>query len=324
MAERNDAAGGEARQKILAFCPNPTIDIWSEAEAVRPVHKIRTSNEIYDPGGGGINVARVVTELGGDSEVLALAGGVTGILLGELLTERGIVHRIIPIAGRTRVSFTVHERASDLEYRFVAPGPDVTEAELIPCLEAIRASGAPYVVASGSLPPGAPRDLFIRIGDIVAARGGHFVLDSSGDGLQETLRNGYVHLLKPSIGELSTLAGRRLDETSARDVAVGLVRSGRAGMVAVSMGASGALLVTRDRIIRSHAPAVHARSTVGAGDSFLGAMVTALAAGQPVEEAFALGCAAGAAAVLEPGTRLCRRKDVERFRASLPPMTILA
>lgn len=315
---------GGRRQKILAFCPNPTIDIWSEAEAVRPVHKIRTSNEIYDPGGGGINVARVVRELGGDVEVLALAGGVTGMLLGELLTERDVKHRIVPIAGRTRVSFTVHERASDLEYRFVAPGPDVTEAELAPVIEAIRSSDSAYVVASGSLPPGAPRDLFIRIGEAVAARGARFVLDSSGDGLQETLQRGYVYLLKPSIGELSTLAGRRLDETSAREVALELVHGGRAGMVAVSMGASGALLVTPDRIIRSHAPAVHARSTVGAGDSFLGAIVTGLAAGQPVEEAFALGCAAGAAAVLEPGTHLCHRADVERFRLSLPPMTILA
>lgn len=321
MAEAGEVRRGE---KILAFCPNPTIDIWSEAEAVRPVHKIRTANEIYDPGGGGINLTRVVKELGGDGEVIALAGGVTGMLLGELLTECGVAHRIVPITGRTRVSFTVHERASDLEYRFVAPGPDVTEAELAPCLEAIRTSPAPYVVASGSLPPGAPRDLFVRIGDIVSARGGRFVLDSSGDGLQETLKTGYVYLVKPSIGELSTYAGRRLDETSAREAASELVHSGHAEIVAVSMGASGALLVTRDHIVRSHAQAVHARSTVGAGDSFLGAMVTRLAAGDPPEEAFAMGCAAGAAAVLEPGTRLCRRADVERFRASLPPMTIIS
>lgn len=312
------------RGKILAFCPNPTIDIWSEADAVRPVHKIRTANEIYDPGGGGINLTRVVKELGGDGEVIALAGGVTGTLLSELLSEHGVKYRIIPIAGRTRVSFTVHERASDLEYRFVAPGPAVTEVELIACLDAIQASDAPYVAASGSLPPGAPRDLFIRIGEIVAARGGRFVLDSSGEGLQETLRDGSVYLVKPSIGELSTFAGRRLDETSAREVAKELVQAGRVQMVAVSMGASGALLVTRDRILRGQAPAVRARSTVGAGDSFLGAMVTSLAAGNSPEEAFAFGCAAGAAAVLEPGTRLCKRADVERFRASLPPLTVVS
>ena len=221
------AEGSAGRKKILAFCPNPTIDIWSEADTVRPVHKIRTANEIYDPGGGGINVARVVNELGGEAEVLALAGGVTGMLLDQLLTTSGVPHRIIHIAGRTRVSFTVHEQASDLEYRFVAPGPDVTEDELSLCLDAIRESDAPIVVASGSMPPGAPRDLFVQIGEIVAARGGRFVLDSSGKGLQESLRHGHVYLVKPSIGELSTYAGHRLDETSAREVAVELVRSKR-------------------------------------------------------------------------------------------------
>ena len=303
---------------IITLTPNPAIDLWCEADAVKPIHKIRTFNEDLDPGGGGINVARVITALGGDVEAICLAGGVTGALLGELLDERGISHRLIPIAGRTRMSYTVHEHKSALEYRFIPSGPHLTEAELESCLQAVRASECRFFVASGSLPLGAPADFFIQVAEIVTAKGARFILDSSGTSLKETMQRAEVFLVKPSLSEIESLVGRKLDDPKDQDnAAASLVRDGFAKIVAVTLGGAGALLATAEGVLRMPSARVEARSTVGAGDSFLGAMTFALAAGRSYADALCYGVAGGAAAVLHPGTKLCNRADVDRIDAEL-------
>src|SRR5579871_3805206 len=111
---------------ILTLALNPTIDVASECDIVRPIHKIRTANESYEPGGGGVNVARVIVELGGDVELLCLAGGVTGALLDQLLGEIPIRRRMVPIAGNTRISLTVFERKTGNEFRFIPNGPKLS------------------------------------------------------------------------------------------------------------------------------------------------------------------------------------------------------
>ncbi len=302
---------------ILTVTLNPTVDLFGEVDVVRPVRKMRTEGDRADPGGGGINVARVVAMLGGEAEALFLGGGATGRWLDALLDKHGIGRRMVPIAGETRVSYSVHERGSGLDYRFVPAGPEIRADEYERCVEIAGASTAGFVVASGSLPSGAPGDLLARLARQAAARGARFVLDTSGKALAATLESGGVFLVKPSHGELEQLAGRELDEDGTRDVACGIVERGGAECVAVTLGAQGALVATREGVHRLSSPKVKARSAVGAGDSFLGAMVWALARGWDVRSAAELGVAAGAAAVLTPGTELCRREDVEAlYRAS--------
>ncbi|MFC7688579.1 1-phosphofructokinase family hexose kinase [Paeniroseomonas aquatica] len=144
--------------RILTITLNPTVDVAADAPAVQPVRKIRTTNESFDPGGGGVNVSRVLQALGGETLALVLAGGVTGHLLAELLTEAGLPHRAIPIHGRTRMSHTVHDLAAGLEYRFVPEGPALEAGEWQAALAALENEAADWVVGSGSLPPGAPAD----------------------------------------------------------------------------------------------------------------------------------------------------------------------
>ena len=298
---------------ILTITLNPSVDFFSEAELVRPVRKIRTLNERRDPGGGGVNVARIVTALGGQAEAVFLAGGATGMLLDTLLGREGIPRRPLPVAADTRIAFTVFERSSGLDYRFVPTGFAVREEELRPCLDAVEAHRGGYVVASGSLPQGAPPDILARMADIAAARGARFVLDSSGEGLRVTLEKSRVFLVKPSIGELEQLVGRKLDEDGMRAAAAELVSRGAAEIVAVTMGAEGAFLATASGTLRVAAPRVTVRSAVGAGDSFVGAMVWALAHDWALEGAFRLGIAAGAAAVTTPGTQLCSGEDIRNL-----------
>ncbi len=299
---------------IVTLTLNPSIDGSSEAEAVRPIRKVRTSNERYEPGGGGVNVTRVIQELGGSSLALYLAGGVTGAVLDELLTKSGIAGRRIAIKDHTRVSLTVFERSTGLEYRFVPEGPEVGKSEWEECLRALSTLECEYLVASGSIPKGIPADFYVRVAAIARAKGIRFVLDTSGEGLCETIAGGGIHLAKPSFGEFEQLVGRSLESPQAlEDAAMEVVRSGRVELLAVTMGHDGAVLAHASGLLRLPALKVEVRSAVGAGDSFIAGMTLALAHGAAPEVAFRWGIAAGTAAVLTPGTGLCKRENVERF-----------
>jgi 6-phosphofructokinase 2 len=304
-------------KQIVTLTVNPAIDESAEAEVVRPIRKIRTWGERYDPGGGGINVARVVQELGGSAFAIYLSGGTTGPVLDRLVQASGIEGRPIPIAGHTRVSHTVHERSSGLEYRFVPQGPVVAQTEWEACLSALGEIACEYLVASSSLPRGIPADFYARVAGIARRNGAKLVLDTSGDALRKASGCG-VHLIKPSLGELEDLVGRELSKAGDQERAVrDLVDSGAADMVALTLGRDGALLGTRKALRRIGGLKVEPRSAVGAGDSFLAAMTLGLAQGRDPEDAFALGVAAGTAAVVTMGTELCRRADVEQFYAAI-------
>jgi 6-phosphofructokinase 2 len=300
---------------VLTITLNPAIDVFGAAKAVRPTHKVRLSNATYEPGGGGINVARVITTLGGEAEAMFLAGGEMGAFLGRLIREEGITQVPLAIAGQTRVALMVHDDSTGLEYRFLPEGPEIAEADIARCAEAVASRREGYVVASGSLPRGAPDDSFARLAAAARRNALPFVLDTSGKALAAALEAGSILLIKPSRDELEAHAGHGLDDKGVVEAARALVGARKAEMVAVTLGADGAILVTGERVLRLPAIAVPVRSAVGAGDSFLGAMVWAMTRGWPLEEAFRLGMAAGAAATSNPGTTLCRKQDVFRLFA---------
>jgi 6-phosphofructokinase 2 len=302
---------------IICLALNPTIDSSCQADEVKPIKKIRTSEERYDPGGGGVNVARVVRALGGEAVVIYLAGGITGGVLTEMLERLGIEHRPIPIAGNTWVSHVVFERSSSQEYRFTPQGPELQASEWQACLEQLEQMDAEYLVASGSLPRGVPADFYAKMARIGARKGARVVVDTSGDALREAVAEG-VYLIKPNLRELELLAGRELrDEADQEAAARALIEEGRIEVVTVSLGADGALLVSSDDVFRLKAPDVKPKSAVGAGDSFVGAMVLGIAQGRPLRDAFTLAVATGTATVLTMGTELCRREDVERIYCEL-------
>lgn len=305
---------------IATLTMNPTIDVSYEVDRVFHTHKMRARAEAHAPGGGGINVARMLARLGDEAQCIYLAGGATGPALDGLVAALGLKTRRIAIAGDTRVATAVLERETGREYRFTPPGPAIGTGEWQACLDCLAELRCDFLVASGSLPRGAPDDFYARVASLMQARGGAMVLDSSGAALREGLAGGYVLLAKPSLGELRQLVGgnpQTVAEVSA--AAAALVARGQARMIAVTMGHRGAVLATRADTVYLPSPHVEAASAVGAGDSFLAAMVHALAGGNPPHEALRHGIAAGAAAVLTAGTGLARTADIASLLEQVPP-----
>ena len=302
---------------ITTLTLNPAVDMACTAASVRPTHKTRTFEEQFDPGGGGINVARVVHVLGGNALALIMTGGVTGRLVEELLDDAGVRWQALPIRGRTRISVNVHDRQSGLEYRFVPEGPHVQQDEWNGALSILQKAEGEWIVASGSLPRGVPADFYAQAAAIAARRGQKFALDTSGSALRAAIDHG-IELLKLSLSELEFLSGRDLvDPQSQEKEVASLVRSEAARMIAVSLGRDGAILGTSEGISRLPAVKVEECSAVGAGDSFLAGLVLALARGGSDKEALAFGIAAGAASVATYGTARVLRADVEYFYRKL-------
>jgi len=307
-----------ASKPIVTLTLSPTIDLAFQSNEIRPIRKNRTVEQRIDAGGGGINVARVLKELGAKAYAIYLAGGATGLVLNELVAKLDVPGKRIDIADGTRISFTVFEEISGLEYRFVSEGSALLEAEWQSVISELDECDADYVVASGSLPPGVPIDFYARLARIVRRNGARLILDTSGVALQAAISAGGIYLAKPSLGEFETMTHRKFESVGEiTEAATSLVANGSVENLAVTLGRDRALLAYRSGTLHLRGPKVKPLSAVGAGDSFVAGMTFALARREDVEDAFMLGMAAGAAAVLTHGTQLCRREDVERLHAEV-------
>jgi len=300
---------------IVTLTINPAVDIFVNVARVEPTAKLRCSAPKRDPGGGGINVARVVHRLGGDVAAIYPTGGAIGKLLHRLLEREGIDSIVTPSHVETRENFTAFEEETGLQYRFVLPGSPLHRPEWEAVLDQLAGIGSKprIVVASGSVPPGVPDDIYAEMARRARKLGAKAVIDTSGPALVAALAEG-VTLIKPNQNELGELVGRALDNDADRILACRkLIDDGCTQMVALTLGEQGAMLVTRERVLRAEPVRIEVVSTVGAGDSFLGGLVAALAKGDDLGDAFRLAVAAGSAAVMSPGTELCGDDDVRRL-----------
>ena len=301
---------------ILTLTLNPALDMATEVHEIIPGHKLRCSEPLLDPGGGGLNVSRAIKVLGGDSLALVAIGGLTGDRLAGLIRAEGVTFLSILGPGETRQSLTVNEETTGQQFRFMLPGPVWGEAERARVFTLLRATARPggLSVISGSQPPGVPVDFPAQLAASMPES--RVVLDTSGSALTEAVRQPIpgLEVLRMDSEEGETLAGRPLhtrEDTAA--FAQSLVRAGVARMVIIARGADGNVLADQDNRIFAKAAKVRVKSTVGAGDSFVAAFVLALSRGQSHAEALSLGSAAASAAVTTDATQLCRPVDVMRL-----------
>lgn len=306
-------------QAIITLTMNPALDVSTSVNEVVSTHKLRCSGARFDPGGGGVNVARVVARLGGRATALFAVGGVMGDVYRELLEGELEGTQAIEIEGNTRQSFNVNEASTGKEYRFVLEGPKWQDTEWRGALDRVEEalSDGVYLVVSGSLPDGVPDDFMARVARLAKRAGARCVVDASGAALEAALDEG-VFLVKPNKRELRDLIGASLDSREQQeDVLRKILEDDGAEVVVLSLGGDGALFASSDGIFHLAAPDVEPRSAVGAGDSFLAALISRLADGGSLKDAGRYAVAAGAAALLSGGTELCRAEDVERVYREL-------
>lgn len=311
--------GETAMRTIITLTMNPAIDKSTATEHVIPEHKLYCRPASYEPGGGGVNVSRAIRKLGGESLLVYPSGGMAGQMLQNLLKEEGVEQRPLNIQGMTRENLIVLEESTGQQYRFGMPGPQLTEEECEMCLrELATATPVPdYLVASGSLPHGVPSDFYARVARTGKDIGARVVVDAAGEALKLALDEG-VYLIKPNIREFSNLAGMDvMEEPEIVDKAKKIIDDGKCEVIVISLGAAGALFISEDTVERLVPPTVPISSKVGAGDSMVAGIVLALSRGRPLRQAVLYGLAAGTAAVMTPGTELCRKEDTERLYAKM-------
>lgn len=298
---------------IVTVTLNPSLDEWVEVPRLRVGQLNRAVSSTRYPGGKGINVSRVVHELGGRTLAVALAGGHDGEILDDLLTLRRIAHRFVQVPGTTRNNYQIATTRPAGITQINAPGPRVSPAALsrvAGLITTLRSSKA--VALSGSLPPGLPAASYRILLERLHGLRVPLVLDSSGQALRDGLA-GRPWLIKPNRQEAEELLGRRLPRLA--DVlraAQDLIRRGPQ-LAVISLGPEGAVLAGPSGCWHGRTPKVRVRSTVGAGDSLVAGFVTGYLRRGSLTEAFRLGLACGTATVMTSGTELCRRRDVQRL-----------
>lgn len=299
---------------IVTLTLNPAVDKSTTVEQLIPEKKLRCTEMVTEAGGGGINVSKTISELGGKTKSIFTCGGVNGRLLLELLERDSIQTVPSQIKDNTRESIIVTEKSTNKEYKFIVPGPALSEKELQEIKSTIEnLENVSFLVCSGSLPLNVPIDFLAEIATIAKEKKIKFIVDTSGPALKKALMQG-VYLIKPNMSELCYLAGvKYLEANEIEGIVDDIISRGECEVLVLSMGPAGAMLATKDFKKRFPAPVVKKISTVGAGDSMLAGIVWMLEQGKTLEEAVRFGIACGTAATVTKDPNLLRKEDAYRF-----------
>jgi 6-phosphofructokinase 2 len=299
---------------IATVTLNPSLDRTVTVEELVVDETNRWTSLRRDPGGKGINVSRVIHELGGETIAYGFIGGIDGETLKHLLKQHKVPFDFTPIKGEVRSNFIITDSKTRRQTRIDAPGPNISRDELGKLIDKItRIKPKPdFLVFAGSVPPGVPADIYRQLIEEARKSGIKTVLDSDNKWLKEGIR-AKPNVIKPNVHEAEELLEVQLrDEVAIIEAAKALVSKG-IEVAAISRGKDGLIVATKEKVLKVTSPQVEVRSTVGAGDSAIAGLVLKLSQGHGIEEASQWAAAAGTAATLTPGTELCRREDVERL-----------
>ncbi len=299
---------------IVTVTLNPAVD---RVVVLYELH-LGDSNRVYDgqidPGGKGVNVSRVLRELGETSLATGFVAGSLGSFVESSLKQAQIPSAFISIPGQTRQNLAIVETRWPRHTMLNEPGPE-TDVKFLKRLEqrlTPRIGAGDWVVLAGSLPPGIPATAYADLTGLVHRAGGKVGLDTDGEPLVEGIL-ARPDLVKPNREELERLIGRPIVNEEQVVRAASLLREQGITYVAVSMGREGAIALGPGEAWRAVPPPVETVSAIGAGDSLVAGLVLALSRGESLAEGLRLGTAAGAATTLRPGTRLAVAQDIQRL-----------
>ena len=290
---------------ILTVTMNPSIDTRYSVDHL-VIDDVNRVTPAKTAGGKGLNVSRVLVQLGDDVVATGLLGGHSGAYLGELMDADGITHRFTPIAGESRTCIALLHDGNQTE--FLESGPTVSAEELEAFVGnyADLVSKASCVTLSGSLPKGVPADTYARLVAIAAEAGVPVLLDTSGAALDAALEADVKPtLVKPNLTEINGLLGTSFTSDDLSDLRQTLAADARfAGIpwVVVSMGAAGSVAFHDGHTLRARAPRIEAVNATGSGDSTIAGFAHAIAAGSDAEEVLRCGNTCGTLNAMDPQT----------------------
>ena len=298
---------------IATVTLNPSLDRTITVQGLRIDGSNRWTSLRHYAGGKGIDVARAIHEMGEQTIAYGFIGGHAGRDVEILLDEEGVPFSLTPIEQETRTNFIISDTRAAQQTIINAPGPHISKKELERFYKKLKEIPPPdLVVASGSVPPGVPVDIYSTI--ILGARENNVrtILDSAGQWLAEGVKTN-PYLIKPNVREAEELLQRELpNEEAVVEAALNLVGMG-IEVAVISRGKDGIIAATQKEIVKAVSPPLKVKSAVGAGDCTVAGLALKLAEGEPLVEACRLAAAMGAATVLTPGTELCHRHDVEEL-----------
>ncbi len=296
---------------IHTVTANPALDLTYRVGEIVFDDKLRARAVYRAPGGNGVNVSRVAARLGHPTVAMGFAGGPAGDEMVDLLAAEAVRTWFTHQGSATRTNVILHDD-QNRQIRVSSPGAEASPEEVAKLEASIFDLRAPdFLVLTGSLLQGMPEDFYFRVLKRAQAEGIRVAADI--DRELPLLVEAGVDLIKPNQYELERLTG--LSVTTSQEAVLASRRAVELGarVVACSLGAQGAVLVSGDEAWLAIPPVVKVDSAVGAGDSLLAGALVALAEGRSWPEVLRLGVACGAATATTPGTELCRPETVREI-----------
>lgn len=263
---------------ILTITLNPSIDISYPLEKFEVDTVNRIANPIKTAGGKGLNVTRVLNQLGDKVVASGLLGGKLGEFLESELENSSIKHSFYHIEGETRNCIAILHDGNQTE--ILEQGPEISEKESNGFLEYFRniISDFTLVTISGSLPSGLPSNYYVQMLSICEEKNIPVVLDCSGDSLKQVLKsNKKPKAIKPNTEELSQLLGSEITD-DIYQLKFSLQNELFEGIewVIVSLGSKGAFAKHWNNYYKVSIPKIKVKNPVGSGDSTVAGIASAI------------------------------------------------
>ncbi len=301
-------------KKIITLTFSPCIDKSVSVASLLSEKKMKCFHQEINPGGGGINVARVIARLGGETCAIFPSGKISSLYFKEALKKEKVKIKMIKTKNNTRENIEVFDEDSKKQYRFGMPSNGLLKQEWLECLETLKLfKEVDYIVVSGSLPEPFPTTIFYEIAAIAQNKKAKLVVDTSGKALKSVSKE-IIYLLKVNLEEFAFLLGlKKIEITEVEKASKEFIGKNKCEVLVVSFGSEGAMLVTSGETHFIKPPTVEVKNTTGAGDSMLAGVLYSLSQGNNFKKSLQYGVACGTATTLNYGTDLCTKNDAMKL-----------
>jgi 1-phosphofructokinase len=298
-------------KKAITVTMNPSLDKTITIDKLIPYGLNRVKSSRLDPGGKGINVAKVLESFKVDTLISGLIAGEQGKTLKGFLEQSGMNFSFLEIDGDTRTNIKLVDVSENKTTEINENGFSVSPQSLDQYKEMFKAQleNVSLAVLAGSLPPGVPADFYAECIEIAKSKGVLTILDADGEPLKEGIK-AVPYAVKPNIHELEAITGRRLQSKNEVLAAAKELLAARIEIVIVSMGADGAIVADKNEAFAVESWDADIKSTVGAGDSMVGSLAYAILSGKSLYDIAKITTAAGTVTASKEGTQICTMSEV--------------